>query len=375
MLNYCSVITFDVMGGPIGVKLNWNFDRCTTTRATLVQFRQQTKNTQSFHPHIPNNHFFSYTQLWFGYNTTGETMLQLAVVFKGRGSNGKTVIGRVLERVLGSEIRRPIPCASLCKPDGVNNDPLFNARKARIVTVSEVDRGTDIKEKRFKEITGEEGEVFAKTMYGKEISFPPIFKTTFFVNDLPAIMESGKFCVGRRFAIVPMRVSFLNRNTKAGRQEAETLREMGQPEELLVDLDPGYFHKHVVGNEAAFLRFFVQGAQMFYASSTGNVSVPESLNEQAKASSRTAEAREGVQTFVEERLYVSRGSRVLTRTLYDAFKAFMGDEVDFLTFSIEDFGSELSRCLKCKGGEFTTVRKKQGSVQGFKARFWENLAM
>eukprot|EP00285_Hemiselmis_virescens_P007333 CAMPEP_0173400390 /NCGR_PEP_ID=MMETSP1356-20130122/47800_1 /TAXON_ID=77927 ORGANISM="Hemiselmis virescens, Strain PCC157" /NCGR_SAMPLE_ID=MMETSP1356 /ASSEMBLY_ACC=CAM_ASM_000847 /LENGTH=85 /DNA_ID=CAMNT_0014360309 /DNA_START=24 /DNA_END=278 /DNA_ORIENTATION=+ len=85
-------------------------------------------------------------------------------------------------------------------------------------------------------------------MYGKEISFAPIFKTTFFVNDLPAIMENGRFAVGRRCAIVPMRVSFVNRNTEAGRQEAETLREMGQPEALVVDLDPGYFDKHVVGN-------------------------------------------------------------------------------------------------------------------------------
>jgi len=300
--------------------------------------------------------------------------LQLAVVFKGRGSNGKTVIGRVLERILGSEIRKALPCASLGKPDGVNNDPLFNARKARIVTVSEIDRGSDIKEKRFKEITGEEGEVFAKTMYGKEISFAPIFKTTFFVNDLPAIMENGSFAVGRRCAIVPMRVSFVNRNTEAGRQEAEALREMGQPEALVVDLDPGYFDKHVVGNEAAFLRFFVQGAQMFY-SSTSKITVPESLNEHAKASRSTTEAREGVDAFVGEKLYVSRGSRVLTKTLYDKFKGFMGDDVDFLTFSVEDFGSELTKCLKARGGEFFTVRKKQGSVKGVKARFWENLDM
>lgn len=101
-----------------------------------------------------NHHIAPFTQLWFGYSITGEVKLQLAVIFKGRGSNGKTVIGRVLERVLGSEIRKSLPCASLGKPDGVNNDPLFNARKARVVTVSEIDRGSDIKEKRFKEITG-----------------------------------------------------------------------------------------------------------------------------------------------------------------------------------------------------------------------------
>ena len=49
--------------------------------------------------------------------------------------------------------------------------------------------------------------------------------------------------------------------------------------------------------------------------------------------------------------------------------------MDFLTFSVEDFGSELSRCLKAKDGEFATVRKKQGSVEGVKVRFWANLAM
>jgi len=167
---------------------------------------------------------------------------------------------------------------------------------------------------------------------------------------------------------------FVNRNTEAGRAEAESLREMGQPEALVVDLDPGYFDKHVVGNEAAFLSFFVQGAQMFYSSS-GKISVPESLNEHAKASSSTAEAREGVHAFVEEKLYVRRGSRVLTKTLYDKFKAFMGDDVDFLTFSVEDFGSELSKCLKAKGGEFSTVRKKNGSVEGTKGKFWENLCV
>jgi len=41
-------------------------------------------------------------------------------------------------------------------------------------------------------------------------------------------MENGRFAVGSRFVTVPMRVSFLNRNTEAGKQEAEALQEMGQ---------------------------------------------------------------------------------------------------------------------------------------------------
>jgi len=96
---------------------------------------------------------------------------------------------------------------------------------------------------------------------------------------------------------------------------------------------------------------------------------------QQQGHSSTTEVRGRVHAFAEEKLYVSKGSRILTRTLYDAFKAFMGGDVDFLTFSIEEFGSELYRCLKSKGGEFSTLEKKNGSVDGSKGRFWKNLCV
>jgi len=105
-------------------------------------------------------------QMWFGYCLTGCTQLSKCLWLFGDGANGKSIIIEMLKLVLGTNIHAEIPMASLCKGRGENNDALFDARGARLITVSESDTNAKISEGAFKSIvSGEDQHI--KTMWKK----------------------------------------------------------------------------------------------------------------------------------------------------------------------------------------------------------------
>jgi len=48
---------------------------------------------------------------------------------------------------------------------------------------------------------------------------------------------------------------------------------------------------------------------------------------------------------------------------------------DFLAFSMQDFGAELQKCFNAMAGEWATVLKRQGAVQGVKGKMWINVCV
>jgi len=105
-------------------------------------------------------------QMWFGYCLTGCTRLSKCLWLFGDWANGKSIIIEMLKLVLGTNIHAEIPMASLCKERGENNDALFDARGARLITVSESDTNAKISEGAFKSIvSGEDQHI--KTMWKK----------------------------------------------------------------------------------------------------------------------------------------------------------------------------------------------------------------
>ena len=140
--------------------------------------------------------FVRFMQIWLGYCITAETKLELCVWFYGRGSNGKTLLSKIVGDVLGNVedhgVFSTLPADALSKERGVNNDSLSDAVDARHVFISETDKTMRINEAAFRSLVSAEPQ-HLKRMYKAEKSCKPNSKYTFAVNDLPQWKDADAY--------------------------------------------------------------------------------------------------------------------------------------------------------------------------------------
>jgi putative DNA primase/helicase len=122
-------------------------------------------------------------QQWFGYCLTIETFLQLLVFLLGIGSNGKGVLLRLLDQLVGADNACHIPLERLAK-DFV----LAELKDKLINTCGEVDTSQPLPSSILKTLTGEDP-ITIDVKYKTAITFKPIAKHTFAVNELPTFRD------------------------------------------------------------------------------------------------------------------------------------------------------------------------------------------
>ena len=173
-------------------------------------------------------------------------------------------------------IHSAIPIAALCKARGENNGSLSDARHARHVTVSEVDKSTKPNEAALRSLISGETQ-HLKQMYGKEVKCTPKLKLSMFVNWLPKWEDAEAHANRRRHIYIPMQRIFVNRDDPADKKQIDEYRAQGKPDCLIAPKNVRYFQQHVLPHLQAFLRFFVLGAMEYYKN--GQIEVPQSLKE------------------------------------------------------------------------------------------------
>jgi len=288
------------------------------------------------------------------------------------GSNSKTTQVKLILRVLGEGICQTVPMECLCKKKGENNDALHDAMRARLVMISESDDSLKIHESAFRSLVSGE-KTKSKTMYKRETDVEPRMKISMYVNSVPKFANSSAFCTARRNAYFPLRKIFVDENLEADRREAEGYRATQMPECLIGKKDRLFFEKHVVGHEASFLRFWVDGAVRYYRDGQ-RMHIPTSLHEQM--SRQFFDAESAVDEFVDERLKVQTGGKVSVKDLYNEFVRTFPDKVDVVTFDIIKFGTELKRRIEAKASAgWDVVKKRNGVCRGEKGMMWVNLAI
>jgi len=122
-------------------------------------------------------------QQWFGYCLTTETFLQLLVLLLGIGSNGKGVLLRLLEQLVGPSNACHIPLEKLAK-DFV----LIELKDKLINTSGEVDTSQPLPSSILKTLTGEDP-ITVDVKYKSAITFKPMAKHIFAVNELPTFRD------------------------------------------------------------------------------------------------------------------------------------------------------------------------------------------
>jgi P4 family phage/plasmid primase-like protien len=314
----------------------------------------------------------TFLSTWMGYSISGETNLEMCVYFYGVGSNSKTTQVKLNMQVLGEEICQTVPMECLCKKRGENNDALHDAMRARLVMISESDDSLKIHESAFRSLVSGE-KTKSKTMYKREVDVKPKMKVVMYVNSVPKFANSSAFYTARRNAYFPLRKIFVDENVEADRREAENYREMKMPECLIGEKDRLFFDKHVLGHEASFLKFWVEGAVRYYADQQ-NMQIPQSIQEQT--SRELFDAESAVEEFVDKRLRVWSGKKTSVKELYAEFQQTFSDEVDILTFDVKKFGMELKRKIEAKTSPvWDSVKKRNGGIGGEKGMVWVNLAI
>ena len=298
-----------------------------------------------------------FLQQWNGYCLTLDTNLETCVWFHGPGSNGKTVMVNTLEAVMGevedSGIHSSMPMATLCKDRGVNNGALFDASRARHVTVSEMDKTAKISEAALRALVSGESQ-HLKQMWQKEQKVRPCLKLSLFVNELPTWADPTAHCTRRRNIYLPMKKIFLAENDPADMIQKDEYKSQGKPECLIGLKDPFYFRDKVLPHLPAFLKFWVQGAVEFYKN--GRLDIPLFLEEHQhkELSDKSLE----VDNYVEEHLVKQMEAKLLQRDILDDFRKVT--KIDELSFKTKDFFTALEKAIQDKGQEWYDVRKYNG---------------
>ena len=166
-----------------------------------------------------------FLQQFLGYCLTLETEQQFCLVIYGKGSNGKSLLNKILHEVLGEDLCKVLPVESLAKARGQNNDSLHDARFARVVTMEESHWRAKLNTATFKNLVC--GEVMTnKTMYKTESNFKPGMKLIFFLNellaDLKATDEAG-FSMLRRTAFLNFQTIFVDELKAIEKQQADEI--------------------------------------------------------------------------------------------------------------------------------------------------------
>jgi len=134
-----------------------------------------------------NDAMIEFLQRAFGYTLTGNTDERCVFLCIGTGANGKTVLLSTMMKLLGDYAKKSSPETLLKKrSEGIPND-IADLKGARLVHVSEIERGRRIQEALVKEMTGGQETMKARFLYSEFFEFQPEFKLWIASNHRPEI--------------------------------------------------------------------------------------------------------------------------------------------------------------------------------------------
>lgn len=148
----------------------------------------------------------AFIQRAIGYSITGDTREQVLFLPYGTGANGKTVMLRVMQALLGDYATHADASTFMEKrTEAVRND-VARLAGARLVTSVETTEGQRLAESLVKQLTGGD-KISARFLFREHFEFVPAFKLWLAANHKPEI-RGGDFAIWRRVLLVPFNRTF-----------------------------------------------------------------------------------------------------------------------------------------------------------------------
>jgi P4 family phage/plasmid primase-like protien len=233
-----------------------------------------------------------YFQKLVGYTLTGHTNLQQMWLMVGRGSNGKSTLLRILQRVLGPGYAQQTPESVLFgRPSaGGASSELVRLKGVRCALLTETGYGQSINEERVKALVAADT-VAARGLYREFEEFTPQAKFFLATNHLPVVRGSDKG-IWRRLVVVPF------------------------DNEFEVHADPTLY-QDLVDELPGIFAWAVRGAVRWYKTSRV-LSVPTPWR---LATSNYRLEQDALKGFLDERVVFEPAAFVGATELYEDYKA------------------------------------------------------
>jgi P4 family phage/plasmid primase-like protien len=142
----------------------------------------------------------AFFQRWCGYCLTGRTSEKIILAIHGPAGSGKSTVSEPFAKAMGQYAATWQPDVIVDKSSVNVDEAMFRVRGARLVTVSEMRRGTRLNEGVVKAATGGDT-VAARGLYQAGIQYRPQFKLWVHTNFVP---DSSDDALIRRFAFLKM---------------------------------------------------------------------------------------------------------------------------------------------------------------------------
>jgi putative DNA primase/helicase len=160
-----------------------------------------------------------FLQQYFGYCLTGITSEQALFFIYGPGGNGKSVLQTVISDIMGDYAKTAAMEAFSATGHSRHLTEIAMLRSARLVTLSETEKGQRWSQTRVNQVTGGDS-ITANFMRQDHFTFRPMFKT-FVVGNHKPHLTSVNDAERRRFLIVP----FLHKPVAPDKQLPSKLRD------------------------------------------------------------------------------------------------------------------------------------------------------
>lgn len=165
-----------------------------------------------------------YLQKILGYCMTGDTKAQSFFIFWGSGSNGKSLLLKLLDKLL-DKAYKPASKKLFIASNKEAGPEMIDIKNARLITFSETKMGDKLNDDFIKSITGND-KITARALYRDPVTFTLISKLILCTNYKPEFNGMDK-AMNRRIHYVPFNASFVNVPTKPNQflinRELETL--------------------------------------------------------------------------------------------------------------------------------------------------------
>ena len=241
---------------------------------------------------LPDVEVRTFLQRWLGYCLSGSTAEQRLLIAYGTGANGKSVLFRAVEQVLG-DYALTVAIQTFLQDSrrggGDATPDLARLAGPRLVLAAEPEVGARLNESLIKVATGGDRMV-ARHLFGDTFEFTPRFKLVLLANVRPSVRGQDRG-IWRRILLVPIDVTI---------DEEER--------------DPTLLQRLVTNEAAAILNWLIDGWRQYREV---GLAVPQVvLNATAAYRSDSDSAYE----FMNSCVIVAEGERVRAGKLYEAYR-------------------------------------------------------
>ena len=159
---------------------------------------------------LPSDDVREYILRLFSSLLDGKNRDQKFHVFTGKGSNGKSIISKLLEFTLGdyADVLNSAVITTNDKDGNAASPELAQSKGKRLLSIGEPPSDQDLRTDKIKKYTGCD-RIKARQLFGIPFTFVPQFKMILICNKLPPIPEKGHDAgIWRRMCVTPFESKF-----------------------------------------------------------------------------------------------------------------------------------------------------------------------